>query len=84
MAEHPEDIVAAAQLVRKGKVISLALNYDQHGPQTGKTNYPALGRFNPIHIMTRTGTDAYSGVLDSRKIRRTRCSSSSRPARARR
>jgi hypothetical protein len=24
----PEDIVAAAQLVKKGKVISLALNYD--------------------------------------------------------
>lgn len=66
-----EDIVAAAQLVRKGKVISLALNYDQHGPQTGKTKYPALGRFNPIHVMTRTGTDAYSGVLDSRKIRGT-------------
>ena len=67
----PDDIVAAAQLVRKGKVISLALNYDQHGPQGGKTNYPALGRFNPIHMMTRTGTDAYSGVLDHRKIRGT-------------
>jgi kynurenine formamidase len=66
-----EDIVAAARLVKKGKVISLALNYDQHGPQTGKTKYPALGRFNPIHIMTRTGTDAYSGVLDHRKIRGT-------------
>ena len=66
-----EDIVAAAQLVRKGKVISLALNYDERGPQTGKTKYPALGRFNPIHIMTRTGTDAYSGVLDHRKIRGT-------------
>ena len=66
-----EDIVAAAQLVRKGKVISLALNYDQHGPQGGKTNYPALGRFNPVHVMLRTGTDAYSGVLDHRKIRGT-------------
>src|SRR5438477_169548 len=29
---QPEDIVGAAQLVRKGKVISLALNFDQHGP----------------------------------------------------
>src|SRR3982751_1122881 len=66
-----EDIVAAAQLVRKGKVISLALNYDQSGPQGGKTKYPALGRFNPIHLMTPTGTDAYSGVLDHRKIRGT-------------
>lgn len=66
-----DDIVAAARLVKKGKVISLALNYDQHGPQGGKTKYPALGRFNPIHMMTRTGTDAYSGVLDHRKIRGT-------------
>src|SRR5512144_1310402 len=66
-----EDIVAAAQLGRKGKVMSLALNYDQHGPQGAKSNYPALGRFNPIHLMTRTGTDAYSGVLDHRKIRGT-------------
>ena len=65
------DIVAAARLVRKGKVISLALNFDERGPQGGKTKYPALGRFNPIHLMTRTGTDAYSGVLDHRKIRGT-------------
>jgi kynurenine formamidase len=63
------DIVAAARLVQKGKVMSLALAYDTKGPQGGKTNYPALGRFNPIHVMTRTGTDAYSGVLDHRKIR---------------
>jgi kynurenine formamidase len=64
-----EDIVAAAQLVRKGKVISLALNYDQHGPQGAKTKYPALGRINPLHMMLRTGTDAYAGVLDHRGIR---------------
>ena len=63
------DIVAAAQLVRKGKVISLALNFDDKGPQGAKTSYPALGRFNPIHLMLRTGTDAYSGVLDRRRIR---------------
>jgi kynurenine formamidase len=66
---RPEDIVAAARLVQKGKVMSLALAYDTRGPQSGKSNYPALGRFNPIHVMTRTGTDAYSGVLDHRKIR---------------
>ena len=65
----PEDIVAAAQLVKKGKVISLALNFDNNGPQGGKTNYPVLGRINPLHTMLRTGTDAYSGVLDHRKIR---------------
>lgn len=66
---RPEDIVAAARLVRAGKVFSLALPYDARGPQGGKSTYPALGRFNPIHVMTRTGTDAYSGVLDHRKIR---------------
>jgi len=66
---RPEDIVAAARLVRKGKVISLALNFDQHGPQGAKSKYPALGRINPVHTMLRTGTDAYSGVLDHRGIR---------------
>src|SRR3981189_3087350 len=66
---QPEDIVAAARLVRKGKVISLALNFDQHGPQGAKSSYPAMGRINPVHTMLRTGTDAYSGVLDKRGIR---------------
>src|SRR5450631_2010376 len=64
-----EDIVAAARLVRKGKVISLALNFDQHGPQGAKSKYPSLGRINPVHTMLRTGTDAYAGVLDHRGIR---------------
>ena len=64
-----QDIVAAARLVRKGKVISLALNYDNHGPQGAKSKYPALGRINTLHTMLRTGTDAYSGVLDHRGIR---------------
>jgi kynurenine formamidase len=64
----PEDIVAAAQLVRKGKVISLALNFDHTGPQGARSTYPAMGRTNPIHTMIRTGTDAYSGVLDKRGI----------------
>src|SRR3954470_19590609 len=51
-----EDIIAAAQLVRKGKVLSLALNCDHPGPQGGKSNYPAMGPTNPIHTMLRTGT----------------------------
>jgi kynurenine formamidase len=63
------DIVAAAGLVRKGKVISLALNFDNKGPQGAKSAYPAMGRINPVHTMLRTGTDAYSGVLDHRGIR---------------
>jgi len=67
----PGDIVAAAMLVRKGRVMSLALNFDQYGPQGGKSKYPSLGRFNPVHLMLRTGTDAWSGVLDHRKIRGT-------------
>lgn len=65
----PADIVAAARLVRKGKVISLALNFDQHGPQGAKSKYPAMGRVNPVHTMLRTGTDAYAAVLDPRGIR---------------
>ncbi len=64
-----EDIIKAAQLVKKGKVISLALNFDHLGPQGAKSKYPAMGRTNPIHTMLRTGTDAYSGVLDHRGIR---------------
>ncbi len=68
---QPADIVAAAQLVKKGTVISLALNFDQNGPQGAKSKYPAMGRINPMHLMIRTGTDAYAGVLDYRGIRAT-------------
>src|SRR5258708_4562533 len=64
-----EDIVAAARLVKKGKVISLALNFDSNGPQGAKSKYPSMGRINPVHTMLRTGTDAYSGRLDHRGIR---------------
>src|SRR5262249_1659233 len=64
----PEDIIAAAQLVRKGKVISLALNFDHTGPQGAKSTYPAMGRTNPIHTMIRPGTDAYSAVLSNPAI----------------
>src|SRR3989304_3791032 len=59
----PEDIVAAAQLVKKGKVISLALNFDHTGPQGAKSKYPAMGRTHPIHTMLRTGTDANPGEV---------------------
>lgn len=66
---EPADIVRAAQLVRTGRVHSLALNLDSKGPQAGKTKFPPVGRFNPVHTMLRSGTDAYSGVLDKRGIR---------------
>ena len=44
-----EDIVAAARLIRKGKVISLALNFDSTGPQGATSKYPALNR-NTVHL----------------------------------
>ena len=52
-----EMVVTAAKLVRTGKTISLALPYDDAGPQTG-----ARGRFNPIHLMIRDGADAIAGT----------------------
>jgi len=66
---QPDDVVRAAGLVRSGKVFSLAIDFDNKGPQGGKTKFPPVGRFNPVHTMLRTGTDAYSGVLDKRGIR---------------
>jgi kynurenine formamidase len=68
---QPEDIVAAARLVKRGRVFSLALPFDQNGPQIARGPHPGVNRFNPIHTMLRTGTDAYAGVLDHRKIRAT-------------
>src|SRR5215204_985885 len=56
-----EDIIAAAQLVKKGKVISLALNFDHTGPQGAKSTYPSMGRINPVHTMLRTGTERLFG-----------------------
>lgn len=64
-----QDVVDAAGLVREGRVISLALRFDAAGPQNGRSAFPPVGRFNPVHLMLRTGTDAYSGVLDGRGIR---------------
>jgi kynurenine formamidase len=68
---EPEDIIAAAKLVRQGKVISLALNFDNNGPQRGRTEYTMHGRINPLHLMLRTGTDAYAGVFDHRGVQGT-------------
>ena len=39
------------------------------GRRAPRANIRAMGRTNPIHTMLRTGTDAYSGVLDKRGIR---------------
>ena len=57
----PEDIVRAAGLIRKGKVFALGLPLDQK-LQSGLFG----GRWNPIHTMLATGTDAISGNQDER------------------
>ena len=56
----PEDIVNAARLVRKGKVFRLGLPLDENGPQRGLFG----GRWNLIHQMLATGTDAVAGKHD--------------------
>src|SRR5579875_3015639 len=61
----PEDIVKAASLIRTGKVFALGIPLDRTGPQTGLFG----GRFNPIHQMLATGTDAVAGQQDWNKIR---------------
>ena len=56
-----KEIMAARDTIRKGKVISLGLPFDKDGPQRG-----GQGRFNPIHTMLATGTDAVTGVQDEK------------------
>jgi kynurenine formamidase len=48
----PAMVRDAAGLVRTGQVVSLALHFDQGGPQTG-----ANGRFNCLRYSVATGTD---------------------------
>ena len=55
---RPEDVVAAARLVRTGRTFSLAIPLDDQGPQTG-----GFGRFNPIHLMIRDGNAAATGTV---------------------
>jgi kynurenine formamidase len=55
---RPEDVVAAAALVRRGAVFSLSIPIDENGPQNG-----AAGRFNPIHLMFRDGSSAMTGAM---------------------
>ena len=52
----PQHVADAAQLVRKGVTISMAVPFDEAGPQTGTG-----GRFNPIHLMIRDGADVIAG-----------------------
>jgi len=63
----PEKIVKAARLVKKGKTFALAIPFDSAGPQRP---IPGGSRFNPIHLMTRTGTDAAAGAPSIRPFSR--------------
>ena len=56
----PEDIVNAAKLIKKGKVFALGLDLKEK-IQSGLFG----GRWNMIHQMLATGTDAVAGVQDS-------------------
>ena len=57
----PEHVVAATALVRRGAVFSLALPFDDSGPQRGN-----LRRFNPMQFMLRDGDDVWSRELAGR------------------
>jgi kynurenine formamidase len=57
---EPADIVAAAGLIRKGKVFALGLSLKEP-IQSGLFG----GRWNPIHTMLATGTDAAAGTQDT-------------------
>ncbi|MET0628599.1 MAG: cyclase family protein, partial [Acidimicrobiia bacterium] len=48
----PDRVVAAAALVRTGKVFDLGIPFDESGPQTGTGI-----RQNPLHLMSATGTN---------------------------
>ena len=54
----PEKIAASARLVRRGVTFSLAIPFDNTGPQI---NQPR--RFNPIHRMILTGPDFTTGAF---------------------
>lgn len=61
----PHHIIEASKLIKKGKPFALGIPLDRTGPQTGLFG----GRFNPIHQMLATGTDATTGQQDWNKIR---------------
>lgn len=56
----PASVAAAAKLVRHGRVFALGIPLDNKGPQNGLFG----GRWNPIHTMLATGTDAAAGRQD--------------------
>ncbi len=59
----PEKIVQATRLVSQGKVFSLAIPFDDSGPQNGSNR-----RFNPVQFKTRDGRDTMSGTVMGRPV----------------
>ena len=53
----PADIVAAGKLISRGKIFALGIPLGASGPQRGLFGK----RWNPIHTMLATGTDALAG-----------------------
>src|SRR5882762_8639115 len=47
----PQCLVAAARLIRTGKIFDLGINFGADGPQ------PGGGRINPVLLVSETGTD---------------------------
>ncbi|WP_188052349.1 cyclase family protein [Aureimonas fodinaquatilis] len=62
---EPHHIAEAAKLAKTGRVFALGIPLDSNGPQNGLFG----GRFNPIHQMLATGTDAVAGNQDWNKLR---------------
>jgi kynurenine formamidase len=60
----PQDVVNAGKLIKKGKVFSLGLSLKEP-IQSGLFG----GRWNPIHSMLATGTDAAAGNQDASNLR---------------
>ena len=53
----PAEVVAASKLIKGGKTFALGIPLGQSGPQRGLFGK----RWNPIHTMLATGTDALAG-----------------------
>ncbi|MEW6122958.1 MAG: cyclase family protein [Pseudomonadota bacterium] len=56
----PEDVINAGKLIKRGKVFALGLSLKEP-IQSGLFG----GRWNPIHTMLATGTDAAAGIQDN-------------------
>jgi hypothetical protein len=61
----PEMVAEAARLVRRGRVFGMGIPLDRNGPQSGLFG----GRWNPIHTMLATGTDAVAGRFEGAALR---------------